>query len=118
MKSTSKLIDSWLESYHVCNMYGDTDLIEVEVLVSKEKELVKRGIDLANLKKYAKNVQRVKIKKHDDRGRKYVYEANPADQPGSPRVGIGPTPFMALKDLLMNNKEFNIHLIDETGELE
>jgi len=57
------------------------------------------------------------IKKHKTEALWCRYEADPVDQPGTPRVGRGSTPFYALKDLLMNNDEFNINIVNETGEI-
>jgi hypothetical protein len=59
----------------------------------------------------------IKIKKTCAKTERWMYEADPVYQPGSPIVGRGPTPFQALKDLLMNNDEFKVEIIDETGEL-
>jgi hypothetical protein len=59
----------------------------------------------------------IKIKKTCAKTERWMYEADPVHQTGSPRVGRGATPFQALKDLLMNNDEFKVNIIDETGEL-
>ena len=113
--TTEKLIDRWLDldtANHRMGILPAKDIKEIDRL---EKEIVKRGVDLDNLKSYARSVEKVKIKKdglYDDN-----YWADPVDQCGSPTIGVGKTPFLAIKNLLMNNTKFNIHLMDETGEL-
>ncbi len=115
--TTEKLIDQWIDLNYANHLMGILSTKDLKEIARLEKEIVKREVDLDNLKSYAGSVQRVKIKKHLSRSEYFRYEADPADQPGSPRIGVGPTPFLALKDLLMNNKKFNIHVMDETGEL-
>ena len=56
--------------------------------------------------------QRIKLTKEDGR-----YMVNPIDQCGSPIVGYGDTPLEALVFFICQNEEFNVHFIDDTGEV-
>lgn len=60
--------------------------------------------------------QKVEIIKHRRRDCSYQqrYEADPVGQPGSPVVGRGKTPLIALINLLAANDEFNIDVEDKT----
>ena len=118
-KTNSQLIDVWMGLYKSIYQYPNmAEPLERVKVVKVEEELRAREINVSDLREYALKAQKVKIIKHKDRSKLRRYEADPIDQPGSPRIGIGQTPYLALKDLLMNNESFNIHLIDETGELQ
>ena len=54
------------------------------------------------------------IKRRDNKNPHYRFVADPVSQPGSPRIGTGETPLLALIDLLNYNKEFNIEVVDKT----
>ncbi len=56
-------------------------------------------------------MKKVIIKKYGD-----SICADPVEQPGSPRIGIGETPFEALVDLLKYNEEFEIDVTEEVEE--